>query len=43
VNAATNIRARFVQFRLDGEPSISPEALPLVGEGKLLPSSGGSH
>ena len=41
VNAATNIRNRYVQFRLDGEPSISPEALPR-GEGKL-PPSGGSH
>ena len=38
VNAASNIRTRFVQSRLDGEPSTSPEALPPVGEGKLLPS-----
>lgn len=42
VNAAINIRARYVQSRLDGAPSIVPEALPLVGEGKL-PLSSGSH
>jgi IS605 OrfB family transposase len=36
VNAAINIRNRFVQFRLDGEPSTAPEALP-QGEGKLSP------
>jgi IS605 OrfB family transposase len=41
VNAATNIRTRYVQLRLDGVPSITPEALP-QGEGKL-PSSGGSR
>ena len=41
VNAATNIRNRSVQSRLDGEPSISPKALPHVGEGKLPPSGGG--
>lgn len=41
VNAAYNIRNRYVQFRLDGEQSISPEALPLAGEGKLPPSGGG--
>jgi putative transposase len=40
VNAATNIRNRYVQFRLDGEPSISPEALP-PGKGKLLSLGGG--
>jgi putative transposase len=40
VNAATNIRNRYVQFRLDGEPSISPEALP-QGEGKLSAKAGG--
>jgi putative transposase len=40
VNAATNIRNRYVQFRLDGAPSTVPEALPR-GEGKLLPSSSG--
>ncbi len=42
VNAAINIRVRYVQSRLDGEPSTFPEALPLVGEGKL-PLSGGSR
>ncbi len=31
VNAAINIRNRFVQSRLDGEPSTSPEALPREG------------
>jgi IS605 OrfB family transposase len=41
VNAAINIRARYVQSRLDGAPSIAPEALP-QGEGKL-PLSSGSH
>jgi IS605 OrfB family transposase len=40
VNAATNIRNRYVQFRLDGAPSTAPEALPR-GEGKLLPSGSG--
>jgi putative transposase len=30
VNAAINIRSRYVQSRLDGEPSTSPEALPLA-------------
>ncbi len=30
-NAARNIRDRFVQLRLDGEQSISPEALSLRG------------
>jgi putative transposase len=39
VNAAINIRARYVQSRLDGAPSIAPEALP-HGEGKLPLSSG---
>ena len=39
VNAATNIRNRYVQFRLDGEPSTSPEALP-QGEGKRPPEGG---
>jgi putative transposase len=39
VNAATNIRNRYVQFRLDGELSTSPEALP-HGEGKRPPSGG---
>jgi IS605 OrfB family transposase len=34
VNAATNIRSRFVQSRLDGEQSISPEARPPAGTGK---------
>jgi IS605 OrfB family transposase len=34
LNAAVNIRQRFVQSRLDGEQSISPEARPLVGTGK---------
>jgi IS605 OrfB family transposase len=38
VNAAINIRTRYVQSRLDGAPSTAPEALPLVGEGKLPPS-----
>jgi len=34
-NAAINIRSRFVQSRLDGESSTSPEALSPVGdEGK---------
>jgi putative transposase len=28
VNAATNIRTRYVQSRLDGAPSTAPEALP---------------
>jgi IS605 OrfB family transposase len=41
VNAAINIRNRYVQSRLDGAPSIAPEALP-QGEGKL-PLSSGSH
>jgi len=41
VNAATNIRNRSVQSRLDGASSTAPEALPLVGEGKLPPSGGG--
>jgi putative transposase len=40
VNAATNIRTRYVQSRLDGAPSIAPEALP-QGEGKLLPKGTG--
>jgi len=40
INAAINIRMRYVQSRLDGELSTSPEALPLVGEGKLPLSSG---
>jgi len=39
INAAINIRMRYVQSRLDGELSPSPEALPLVGEGKLPLSS----
>jgi IS605 OrfB family transposase len=39
VNAATNIRTRYVQSRLDGAPSTAPEALP-QGEGKLPPSGG---
>lgn len=35
VNAAINIRSRFVQPRLDGSPSVGPEALSLSGdEGK---------
>lgn len=39
VNAAINIRLRFVQSRLDGEPSTSPEARSLSWEtGKLSPS-----
>lgn len=42
VNAAINIRIRYVQSRLDGELSTSPETLPLVGEGKL-PLSDGSR
>jgi len=41
VNAAINIRNRYVQFRLDGALSTSPEALP-QGEGKLS-SLGGSR
>ncbi len=41
VNAATNIRNRYVQFRLDGAPSIAPEALP-QGEGKLSAEAGRS-
>ena len=40
VNAAINIRNRYVQFRLDGALSTAPEALPR-GEGKLLPSGSG--
>jgi IS605 OrfB family transposase len=40
VNAAINIRTRYVQSRLDGALSTAPEALP-QGEGKLLPSSSG--
>jgi IS605 OrfB family transposase len=40
VNAAINIRNRYVQFRLDGAPSIAPEALP-HGEGKLSTKVGG--
>jgi IS605 OrfB family transposase len=40
VNAATNIRNRYVQFRLDGAPSTAPEALP-QGEGKLSAKVGG--
>jgi putative transposase len=39
VNAATNIRTRYVQSRLDGALSTAPEALP-HGEGKLSPSGG---
>jgi putative transposase len=39
VNAAINIRTRYVQFRLDGAPSIAPEALP-QGEGKLSVQAG---
>lgn len=42
VNAAVNIRTRYIVFRHDGPPSIGPEALPLAGEGKLTPS-GVSH
>jgi putative transposase len=38
VNAATNIRNLFVQSRLDGLPSMSPEALP-QGEGKQAASA----
>ncbi len=34
LNAAVNIRQRFVQFRLDAAPSVAAEALPLAGEGK---------
>jgi len=34
VNAAINIRSRFVQSRLDAAPSVAAEALPLAGEGK---------
>jgi IS605 OrfB family transposase len=41
VNAAINIRTRYVQSRLDGARSTAPEALP-QGEGKL-PLSGGSR
>jgi putative transposase len=41
VNAAFNIRDRFVQSRLDGVPSIIPEALPR-GEGKPPAEAGGS-
>jgi IS605 OrfB family transposase len=41
VNAAINIRTRYVQSRLDGALSTAPEALP-QGEGKL-PLSGGSR
>ncbi|HEV2460747.1 MAG TPA: transposase [Ktedonobacterales bacterium] len=41
VNAAINIRVRYVQSRLDGAPSVAPEALPR-GEGKL-PLESGSH
>jgi IS605 OrfB family transposase len=37
VNAAVNIRHRYVQFRLDGALSTAPEALP-QGEGKLAPN-----
>jgi len=33
VNAAINIRSRFVQSRLDGPPSVGPEALSLSSEG----------
>jgi putative transposase len=39
VNAAINIRTRYIQSRLDGAPSTAPEALP-HGEGKLPLSSG---
>jgi putative transposase len=35
LNAAVNIRSRFVQLRLDGASSVAPEALPVKGEGKL--------
>jgi IS605 OrfB family transposase len=42
VNAAINIRARYVQSRLDGALSTAPEALPPVGEGKL-PFANGSR
>jgi IS605 OrfB family transposase len=37
VNAAINIRTRYVQSRLDGALSTAPEALP-PGKGKLPPS-----
>ncbi len=40
VNAAINIRTRYVQSRLDGAPSTAPEALPQVGEGKRPPEGG---
>jgi transposase len=40
VNAAINIRRRYVQFRLDGAPSTAPEALPR-GQGKLSAKTGG--
>ncbi len=40
VNAATNIRNRYVQSRLDGALSTAPEALP-QGEGKLSAKAGG--
>jgi IS605 OrfB family transposase len=40
INAAVNIRNRYVQFRLDGAPSTAPEALP-QGEGKLAPKGDG--
>jgi IS605 OrfB family transposase len=39
INAAVNIRTRYVQFRLDGAPSIAPDALP-QGEGKLSVQAG---
>ncbi len=34
INAAVNIRQRFVQSRLDAAPSVAAEALPPMGEGK---------
>ena len=47
VNGATNVRNRFVQSRLDGPPSVSPEARkasdspPVLSEGKPTGFSGG--
>jgi hypothetical protein len=41
LNAAINIRDRFVRSRPDGAPSIAPGPLPLAGKGKPSASADG--